>query len=320
MRHSSSHTNAIKKPKKFSLKDWKEIFGRVRKQINHDHLLVVSGGIAFFFFLAIFPALIATVSIYGLVVSPAEVQQQMSQITAQLPEKVHIMISDILKNIADKSGSTLSWSVFLGVLISLYSAKKGITALFEGINIAYNEMNERPFLKKNGLELLFTFGAIITGILALIVVAVWPAIVEKLGLPAVLQAVISWGRWILLALIIVFSLGLIYKVAPDRRNPEFKWASPGSVVATLLWIGISLLFSWYVDNFGSYDKTYGSFATVIILMLWFLLTSFIILLGAEINSEMEHQTSKDSTIGQDKPMGQRGAYYADRVAGGEKDD
>jgi len=319
MRHSSSHTNAIKKPKKFSLKDWKEIFGRVRKQINHDHLLVVSGGIAFFFFLAIFPALIATVSIYGLVVSPAEVQQQMSQITAQLPEKVHIMISDILKNIADKSGSTLSWSVFLGVLISLYSAKKGITALFEGINIAYNEMNERPFLKKNGLELLFTFGAIITGILALIVVAVWPAIVEKLGLPAVLQAVISWGRWILLALIIVFSLGLIYKVAPDRRNPEFKWASPGSVVATLLWIGISLLFSWYVDNFGSYDKTYGSFATVIILMLWFLLTSFIILLGAEINSEMEHQTSTDTTIGDDKPMGQREAYYADRVARGKKD-
>jgi len=282
-------------------------------------LLVVSGGIAFFFFLAIFPALIATVSIYGLVVSPAEVQQQMSQITAQLPEKVHIMISDILKNIADKSGSTLSWSVFLGVLISLYSAKKGITALFEGINIAYNEMNERPFLKKNGLELLFTFGAIITGILALIVVAVWPAIVEKLGLPAVLQAVISWGRWILLALIIVFSLGLIYKVAPDRRNPEFKWASPGSVVATLLWIGISLLFSWYVDNFGSYDKTYGSFATVIILMLWFLLTSFIILLGAEINSEMEHQTSTDTTIGDDKPMGQREAYYADRVARGKKD-
>ncbi len=314
--HNSSLTNTIKKPKNFSLKDWKEIFLRVKDQLNHDHLLVVSAGIAFFFFLAIFPALIATVSIYGLVVSPAEVQQQMSQITVQLPEKVHIMISDILKNIANKSGSALSWSVILGVLISLYSAKKGISALFEGINIAYNEMNERPFLKKNGLELLFTLGAIITGILALIVVAVWPAIVEKLGLPAGVQAAISWGRWIFLALIIVFSLGLIYKVAPDRRNPEFKWASVGSVAATILWIGISLLFSWYVDNFGSYDKMYGSFATVIILMLWFLLTSFIILLGAEINSEMEHQTSTDTTIGEDKPMGQRDAYYADRVAGG----
>lgn len=315
MSQKSSRGHAANKPTDIPGKGWKDIALRVKDQLKYDHVQVVAAGVAFYFFLALFPAIAAAVSIYGLVVSPEQVQQQMSQIASALPEQAHQMISDILQRMAGKSGSSLGWSVAISTLISLYSAKKGITALFEGVNIAYDELDERGFLKKNAIELLFTLGAIITGILAIALIAAWPALTGKLGLPSVLQTVISWGRWILLAAIIIFSLGLIYKVAPDRDHPEFKWVSWGAVLATLLWIGGSLLFSWYVTNFGSYDKTYGSFAAVIILMLWFFLTAFIILLGAEINSEMEHQTRKDTTVGEDEPMGERGAFHADHVAG-----
>lgn len=307
------------KPGAIPKQGWKDIALRVKDQLKYDHVQVVAAGVAFYFFLALFPAIAAAVSIYGLMVNPDQVQQQMSQITSVLPEQAYEMVSDILKRMAGKSGSTLGWSVAISILVSLYSAKKGMAAVFEGVNIAYDELDERGFLKKNGIELLFTLGAILTGIVAIALIAAWPALVGRLGLPSILQSVISWGRWLLLAVIIIFSLGLIYKVAPDRRHPEFKWVSWGAVIATLLWVGGSLLFSWYVNNFGSYDKTYGSFAAVIILMLWFFLTAFIILLGGEINSEMEHQTKKDTTVGEDKPMGQRGAFHADNVAGDSED-
>jgi membrane protein len=247
------------------------------------------------------------------------VEQQMSQLASALPEQAHQMISEILHQMAGESESNLGWTLVISILLSLYSANKGIAAVFEGVNIAYDELDERGFFKKNGIELLFTLGAIVLGLLAIAVIGAWPGMVGNLGLPSVLQTLISWGRWIVLALIISLSLGLIYKVAPDRDNPEFKWVSWGAGIATLLWIGGSLLFSWYVNNFGSYDETYGSFAAIVILMLWFFLTAYIIILGAEINSEMEHQTRKDTTTGEDEPMGQRNAFHADNVAGSSEE-
>lgn len=165
--------------------------------------------------------------------------------------------------------------------------------------------------------MLFTLGGIIIGGLCFALVIGFPALVGNLGLPGVVQTVVQWGRWLLLAAIIMFALALIYKVAPYRDNPKFKWVSWGSGIATALWLIGSLLFSWYVNNFGNYNETYGSVAAVIILMLWFNLTTFIILLGAEINSELEHQTAKDTTIGEEHPLGQRNAYHADHVAGEE---
>ena len=136
----------------------------------------------------------------------------------------------------------------------------------------------------------------------------------SLGLPDTVTTIIDWARWPVLGLILIGVLALIYKYAPDRDKPKFKWVGWGSVIAAVLWIAGSLLFSWYVKNFGSYNETYGSVAAVIILMLWFNLTSFIVLLGAEINSELEHQTAKDTTVGESRPLGERNAYHADHVA------
>ncbi len=181
--------------------------------------------------------------------------------------------------------------------------------------MAYDEIDERGFFKKNGLELLFTLGAIIFGLLLLALVVGFPAVIESLNLPVVVDAGLRLIRWVLLAAMLSAALAMIYKMAPHRSNPKFKWVSWGAVIATILWLIGSAAFSVYVENFGSYDKTYGSFAAVIILMLWFFLTAFSILLGAEINAELEHQTSADTTTGSDQPMGQRGAFHADHVAG-----
>ncbi len=306
------------KPKIIPLKGWKDIALRVKDQLKTDHVSIVSAGIAFYFFLAIFPTIAAALSIYGLVMDPAEVQQQMGQLATILPEQAHQMISNILEKQSEKSESSLGWSLVLSILISLWSSNKGTQAVFQGVNITYNEQDDRGFLKLTGVTLLFTIGGIIIGFIAIIMVVAFPALIDKIGLPSTLETIIQLLRWPILALIVMFALAAVYKVAPYRKSPEFKWTKWGAVIATVLWLGGSLLFSLYVNNFGSFDETYGSFAAVIILMLWFFLTAFIILLGSEINSEMEHQTSRDTTTGKDKPMGERGGYHADNVAGKDK--
>lgn len=271
---------------------WKSVGGRVFKEISKDHVSIISAGVAFYFFLALFPTLIAAISIYGLVNEPAQVQQQMEQMTFILPQQASQMLSDILNTIVGKGGQTLSWSLGLSLLFTLWSAHQGTSAVFEGVNIAYDETNERGFFKSHGITLLFTLGGVIIGLLCIALVVVFPAVADSLGLPSILKTLIEWLRWLVLAGVIIGVLGLTYKIAPDRETPDFQWVSWGAVIATILWLGASLLFSFYINNFGNYDKMYGSFAAVIILMLWFYLTAYIILLGAEINSEIEQQAGR----------------------------
>jgi membrane protein len=306
------------KPGQIPLKGWKDIALRVKDKLTKDHLPLISAGIAFFFFLSIYPAIAAALSIYGLVMEPAQVAEQMSQLGNVLPEKAAQMVSDILEQQSLKSASSLSWSLVLGLVISLWSANKGAKAIFEGVNITYDEIDERGFFKFTEITLVFTIAGIFVGFIAIAMIVAFPALIDKLALPSTLSTIIQFLRWLILALVIMFSLAAIYKVAPYRSAPQFKWTSWGAMIATIIWLGGSLLFSLYISNFNSFDKTYGSFAAVIILMLWFLLSAFIILLGSEINSEMEYQTSHDTTIGKDKPIGQRGGYHADHFAGENK--
>ena len=268
---------------------------RVKDQLSKDHVSIVSAGIAFYFFLALFPAIGAALSIYGLLMDPAQVAQQMSQLANALPDQAHQMISGILEQQSERSGAALGWSLVLSVLIGLWSANKGTRALFEGINIAYYETDKRGFIGKNAVTILFTVGGMIIGFVVIAMVAFLPALIGKIGLPSELESLVQLLRWPILTLISVFALAGLYKVAPYRKVPEFKWTSWGAVMATFLWLSGSLLFSFFVSNFGNFDETYGSFAAVIILMLWFFLTAFIVLLGAEINSEMERQTKRVTT-------------------------
>lgn len=307
--------HSAEKPTQLSWEGWKQIGKRVNSELASDHIAIVAAGVAFYFFLALFPTFIAAISIFGLVMEPAQIQQQINEVALILPQQSAEMISDILEDIMGKTEETLGWSLVLSVLFSLWSAQQGTKAVFEGINVAYDEIDERGFFKYNGMTLLFTLAGIVIGIICTALVVVFPAIVEGINLPAYgVETVVQWLRWPLLGLILIGGLAIIYKIAPDRRNPEFKWISWGAVIATVLWLAGSILFSLYISNFGNYDRMYGSFAAVIILMLWFLISAYVILLGAEINSEMEHQTRKDTTIGEDRPMGDRNAYHADNVA------
>ncbi len=305
-------------PGQIPKKGWIAIFKRVKDQIKHDNVGIVSAGVAFYFFLALFPAIAAAFSIYGLIVDPAQVSHQMNQIASMLPDQAYQLVADILEKTAGKSEETLGWSLGLSILLSLWSSNKATSAVFEGINIAYNEEDNRKFIKKKAITLLFTLGGILAGIISIAFVVGFPAFIDRFNLPDFVKTGLAILRWMILAAIIYFSLGVTYKVAPHRTNPRFKWINVGSAFATVIWLGASLLFTLYVNNFGNYDKAYGSIAAVIILLLWFYLTGFIIILGAEINSEVEHQTAVDTTTGSEKSMGNRGAYYADRVADANK--
>lgn len=311
---NNSRGHKAEKPINIPAKGWKDIGKRTISQIADDNIQIVSAGVAFYFFMALFPAIIAMVNIYSLIIEPSKIREHFSALDNILPATAYDLITGILEPILQQPDSTVGWSLFLSIIISLWSSNKGTSALFQGLNIAYDEKDERGFFKKTGLTFIFTIGAILLFLICLIVLIFYPAFIDKLNLSSGMESFTSWIRWIIIAALFVFGLGMLYKKAPDRDDPETRWLTWGAVLSTVFWIVGSLLFSWYVDNFGNYGEVYGSFAAVIILMLWLFLTAFIVLLGAELNSEMEHQTRKDTTVGKDEPMGQRDAYHADHVA------
>lgn len=304
-----------RKPKELKPKDWWKIFKRIIKQIKTDHIIIVAPGVAFFLFLAVFPAILALVSLYGLVFNPEQVQEQLSQLTVILPADAGELITGTLSRISEQPDPQLEWELIITLFISLWTANLGTKALFRGINIVYEEKSNRNFFQLNGISLLFTISGIVVGIISLALIVGFPVLIKHLDVPPFISNLIAFGRWIFLGIIIIIFLAIIYKFAPERRNAQFRWVTWGSVIATLLWLGASWGFSYYVENFGNFDKKYGAVASVVILMLWFLITSFLILFGAEINSEMEYQTKKDTTIGKNRPLGERDAFHADHYAG-----
>lgn len=308
------HSHNAEKPSDFSKKAWIDIGKRVIEQIKRDHVQITAAGVAFYFFLALFPTIVAAISLYSLVLDPTQISEDMAKLQSFLPPETFSIFKEIMNPLLSESSQTLGWSFALSILFSIWSANKGTSAIFEGINISYNEMDDRGFIRKKALTLAFTFGGIIVGIISIAAVIAFPSLIDRLQLTQTITTILNYGRWLLMAIILIFSLGILYKFAPDRDRPKFLWVSWGAGVVTILWLAGSLLFSWYVSNFGSFSNTYGSFAAVIILLLWLFLTAFIILIGAEINAEMEHQTVKDTTVGKNNPMGERGAWHADHVA------
>ncbi|NLG18150.1 MAG: YihY/virulence factor BrkB family protein [Fibrobacter sp.] len=308
-----SHGRSAEKPEQIPGRGWRDIGKRVLKENSKDNVGIIAAGIAFYAFLAMFPAIAATISIYGLVTDPQTVEQQLSELSNLLPPQSGQLVREQMSQIAETSTTALGWGLVLSVLLSLWSANKGTRALFQGLNIAYDEEDKRGFIKGNAITLLFTLYLIIAVIVSIVLVIALPAFAGSMGLPDLLLTALQWGKWVLLGAFVVLSLALLYRYAPDRDNPKWRWVSWGSVIGAFFWLVGSALFSLYVSNSGSYNATYGSLAAVVILLMWFFLSSYIILLGAEINSEIEHQTAKDSTVGQEKPMGRRGAYGADTL-------
>jgi membrane protein len=301
-------------PTQIPLKGWWQVTRRAFKESSADNVGVLAGGIAYFAFLAIFPALIAGISLYGLVADPATIAAQGQGVVSALPQEAQPLIRDQLTAIASTSGGALSFSLILSIVLAVWSASGGTGNLMSAINVAYDEDETRGFVKRRGIALLLTLGAIVFVLLALALVAVIPAVLGALQLGTFINIIVQIVRWALLVALVLVALAVVYRVAPDRDAPQFKWTSTGALVATVLWVLGSIGFSLYVNNFGSYNKTYGTLAGVVVLLLWLYLTSYIVLLGAEVNAEAEKQTQKDTTVGAPQPMGERRAEAADTVA------
>ncbi|SFG23948.1 YihY/virulence factor BrkB family protein [Sulfitobacter dubius] len=292
---------------------WKDILLRVKDEIATDHVSLVAAGVAFYALLAIFPAVTALMALAGLVMEPAEVTAQLEALINLIPEEAANIILDQAVAVTGSEETGLGWAFLIGLGLALYSASKGVGSLMEGLNVAYDENETRGFVAKLiwtlGLTLML-IGVLLLGLGATLAV---PAIVAFLALPDWFETLLTYGSWVLLAALTTLALAVLYRYGPARDNAEWKWLTPGSVIACILWIVASVGFSIYVSNFGSYNESFGSMAGAIILLMWLWISAFIVLLGAEFNSEMEAQTRKDSTTGPDEPMGQRDAVKADRL-------
>jgi membrane protein len=264
----------------------RDILKGVRDKQNKDNLSIVAAGVAFYAFLAIFPALAALVSIYGLFADPARVQSQITSFGNLVPPQAFDIIQGQLQSVAHSSGGALGAGVFVGLLLTVWSATKGMKALTKALNIAYGTEESRGFFRQNALAIFLTLGAIIFIIISLTLIMVVPILLQFIGLGGIAKSLMSWLRWPLLAILVIIGLAVLYRFAPDRAPEKWHWHNWGAVTATVLWLAVSGLFSLYVSHFGNYNKTYGSFGAVVILMLWFWLTTYIVLLGAELNAAM----------------------------------
>jgi membrane protein len=319
-RHTTSPTDVedsgrgrqAERPQQIPPTGWKDIAKRTTKEIKQDQVPLLAAGVAFYLLLSLFPAIIAGVSIYGLVADPTTVRDQIARLTETLSPETAKLVGEQIRQVTGGAGGALGLATVLGILIALWSASSGMKALVTGINMTYDETESRKFVKLRGLALLLTLGAMVLLAVALALIVGFPAVPDTW--PTVLQWVAAVLRFVLLAVLLVVGLAVLYRYAPDRDQPRWTWVSWGSGVATLLWVLASLGFSIYANAFGNYNKTYGALAGVIILMFWLWLTALVVLVGAELNTEMELQTARDTTAGPERPMGERQAHAADHVA------
>lgn len=314
--HEHGRGRRAERPTDIPRRGWWDILLRVNDKISRTNASLIAAGLAFYAFLAIPSALSALVALYGLVFNPAQVGQQISAMQGVMPGEAIKLVSQELTTITSSSNSKLGLALAFSVLIALWSARSGASSLISALNIAYEETEKRSFIRFQLDAFAMTVAITLFAILALALIAFLPAVIGLLPLGSFDKLLAQVVRWPILIVLVMLSLAAIYRFAPSREQAKWRWVSPGAVVATVLWLLGSALFSVYVSNFASYDKTYGSLGAVVVLLMWLYVTSFVIILGAALNAEIEHQTARDSTTGTPLPLGRRGAVMADTV--GEK--
>jgi len=313
---NGAHGRHADHPAKIPVKGWRDILLRMKDQMDANHLSITAAGVAYFAFLALFPGLAALVSLYGLFSDPMTVQKQLATVQSIMPYEAYAIIENQLQKIATQPQASLGLGFIGGLLLTLFSANKGVITMIEAMNIVYEEEETRGFFKLNLLSLFYTFVMILVNVISIIFIVIAPAVLAFLPLPGFAEALIKYLPWPFLALMIILLLDFTYCYFPNRRRVKWRWITYGSAIASGVWILASSLFSFYVSNFGNFNETYGSVGAVVVLMMWFYISAFIVLLGGTLNAEMEHQTALDSTRGTPKPRGKRDTYMVDDV--GEK--
>jgi membrane protein len=300
-------------PLDIPLAGWRDIAWRVYAEIQNDRLLAVAAGVVFYGLLALFPAITALVSSYALFADAATIGKHLAFAAALMPGGAYGIVEEQITRIAQGSSGGLSTAFLMGLGLAIWSANAGMKAMIDALNVIYGETEERSFIRLNLLSLAMTLGGLVFLLTAIGTVIALPLVFAWFGIESWSEWAIAMLRWPAITIVIALALAALYRFGPSRRAAQWKWLSVGAVVATLLWIAGSALFSWYLSNFADYNATYGSLGAGIGLMMWLWLTSIAILIGAEINAEIEHQTARDTTVGDTRPLGARGAVMADTV-------
>lgn len=300
-------------PSEIPARGWKDILQRVYKNISDHRVIALAAGMTFYSLLALFPALAALVAIYSLFADPATIASQMEKLSGFLPAGAIDVARDQLARVASKGTQTLGFTFLIGLAISMWSANGAMKSLFDTLNIIYGETEKRSFIKLNIISLGFTFAAVAFVLVALGAIVALPVALKYVGLSEATDLLLRIGRWPALLLTLMFALAVVYRYGPSRNRARWRWVTWGCALAAPMWLAASGLFSWYAANFGKYNETYGSLGAVVGFMTWLWISAIVVLLGAELNAEMEHQTARDSTTGPPKPLGARGARMADTV-------
>jgi membrane protein len=301
-------------PSEIPARGWWDIVKRVWTRLGEDKVSMMASSVAFYSLLSLFPALTALISLYGLIADPAQVESFLTSMRGILPDEALQIIASQTQELLSAGSRNLGLGLAISLLFALWSANYATTMLITALNGAFEEKEKRSYPMVIATGLAITSALILFGIVSLLLIAILPAIIDILPVPEAWRQIIGLVRWPILAVLVALALAAIYRYGPSREWARWRWVSWGAVVATIAWIIVSYGFSLYVARFASYHKTYGSLGAVVVLMMWLYLTAYVILLGAELDAEMEHQTARDSTIGPPKPLGQRGARKADTVA------
>jgi membrane protein len=301
------------RPSEIPAGGWWQVVKRAWGEAKADQVPLLAAGVAFFGFLSLFPAMIAAVLVYGLIADPAQLRSQALDLAVAVPASARDLLLQQVDSLTAAPRQSLGFGAAVALVVALWSASGGVGYLISAVNLAYDEDETRGFVRRKALALAMTSGALVFMLLAVVLLAIGPAFLEGNGVSTPIRVALQVVRLILGVVLISVALAVTYRLAPDRDAPRLRWVSIGAGVATMVWLVVSIAFSFYVETFGNYAKTYGSLAAVVVLMLWLWLSVYAVLLGAEINAESEEQTARDTTKGAPRPLGRRGAVKADSL-------
>ncbi len=302
-------------PTQIPARGWWDIAKRVVAQFSEHRIMTEGAGVTFYALLALFPALAALISLFGLVANPQIVADELNSANGIVPGGGLDILHDQIKQLTSASGGALSFGAIIGLLVALWSANGGTKSIFDALNVVYDETEKRSFVRRTLVSLALTLSMLLFVIVAMAAVVALPIALKFVGLSAVSDILIRVSRWPVLMVIISLLLAVLYRYGPSRTEARWRWVTWGGAFASIAWVLVSIGFSYYVSHFGNYNKTYGSLGAAIGFLTWIWISSMVVLIGAEVDAEMEHQTARDTTAGAEKPRGARGATKANEVAG-----
>lgn len=300
-------------PHEIPLKGLRDVFWRLATEVVEDRVTLIAAGVTYYLLLALFPALGALVSLYGFVADPMTIAGHINFIASVFPPGSFDLIINQLNALTQQKPATLSLGFIAGLLFALWSANNGIKALFDAMNVAYGEQEKRSIIRLNLISFAFTLGALLIAIVLMTAIGVVPAVLAYFWLDRWEELLARFARWPVILAFVGTGIALMYRYGPSREYAKLRWLSWGVIFSTVLWLVSSIGFSYYLENFANYNATYGTLGALIGFMVWIWISVIILIVGAEINAELEHQTIRDSTTGPPQPMGERGAFVADTV-------